>query len=109
MNKQEFREHERIRTAGAIKLPTLADIAAVVGVSPVYLTQLFQQVEGLPLYRYQLQRRLARALDRLGERVDLTELALDLGFSSYSHFKHKPLASRLRAPRRLAAPVLTVR
>jgi AraC-like DNA-binding protein len=65
---------------------TLADIAAVVGVSPVYLTQLFRQVEGLPLYRYQLQRRLARALDRLGERVDLTELALDLGFSSYSHF-----------------------
>jgi AraC-like DNA-binding protein len=46
----------------------------------------FQQVEGLPLYRYQLQQRLARALDRLGERVDLTELALDLGFSSYSHF-----------------------
>src|SRR6202011_2182223 len=65
---------------------TLADIAAVVGVSPVYLTQLFRQVEGLPLYRYQLQRRLARALDRLGKRVDLTELALDLGFSSYSHF-----------------------
>jgi AraC-like DNA-binding protein len=65
---------------------TLADIAALVGVSPVYLTQLFRQVEGLPLYRYQLQRRLARALDRLGERVDLTELALDLGFSSYSHF-----------------------
>jgi AraC family transcriptional regulator len=65
---------------------SLADIAALVGVSPVYLTQLFRQVEGLPLYRYQLQRRLARALDRLGERVDLTELALDLGFSSYSHF-----------------------
>jgi AraC-like DNA-binding protein len=65
---------------------TLADIAALVGVSPVYLTQLFRQIEGLPLYRYQLQRRLARALDRLGERVDLTELALDLGFSSYGHF-----------------------
>jgi AraC family transcriptional regulator len=65
---------------------TLADIAALVGISPVYLTQLFQQVEGMPLYRYQLQLRLARALDRLGKRVDLTELALDLGFSSYSHF-----------------------
>jgi AraC family transcriptional regulator len=65
---------------------TLADIAAVVGVSPVYLTQLFRQVEGLPLYRYQLQRRLAQALDRLGRRIDLTDLALDLGFSSYSHF-----------------------
>ena len=65
---------------------TLADIAAFVGVSPVYLTQVFQQVEGMPLYRYHLQRRLARALDRLGQHVDLTELALDLGFSSYSHF-----------------------
>jgi AraC family transcriptional regulator len=65
---------------------TLAEIAAKVGVSPVYLTQLFQQVEGVPLYRYQLQLRLARALDQLGDHTDLTDLALDLGFSSYSHF-----------------------
>jgi AraC family transcriptional regulator len=65
---------------------TLAAIAADVGVSPIYLTQVFQQVEGLPLYRYQLQLRLARALDLLGEHVDLTRLALDLGFSSHSHF-----------------------
>jgi AraC family transcriptional regulator len=65
---------------------TLAAIAADVGVSPVYLTQVFQQVEGLPLYRYQLQLRLARALDLLGDCVDLTRLALDLGFSSHSHF-----------------------
>jgi AraC family transcriptional regulator len=65
---------------------TLAAIATDVGVSPIYLTQVFQQVEGLPLYRYQLQLRLARALDLLGEHVDLTRLALDLGFSSHSHF-----------------------
>jgi len=65
---------------------TLAAIAADVGVSPVYLTQVFQQVEGLPLYRYQLQLRLARALDLLDDCVDLTRLALDLGFSSHSHF-----------------------
>jgi AraC family transcriptional regulator len=65
---------------------TLADVAGDMGVSPVYLTQVFQQVEGLPLYRYHLQRRLARALDLLGDRTDLTGLALDLGFSSYSHF-----------------------
>jgi AraC-like DNA-binding protein len=37
---------------------TLAEIVAEVGVSPVYLTQVFQQVEGLPLYRYQLRLRL---------------------------------------------------
>lgn len=65
---------------------TLAEIAADVGVSPVYLTQVFQQVEGLPLYRYQLRLRLARALDLLGRYDDLTTLSMELGFSSHSHF-----------------------
>jgi len=65
---------------------SLAEIAAEVGVSAVYLTQVFQQVEGLPLYRYQLRLRLARALDLLAEYDDLGKLGLDLGFSSHSHF-----------------------
>lgn len=65
---------------------TLAEIAKEAGVSPVYLTQVFQQVEGTPLYRYQLRLRLARALDLLGSYDDLTELGLELGFSSHSHF-----------------------
>lgn len=64
----------------------LAEIAAEVRVSPVYLTQVFQQVEGLPLYQYQLRMRLARALDLLARYDDLSTLALDLGFSSHSHF-----------------------
>ena len=67
---------------------TLAEIAAEIGGSPVYLTQLFQQLEGMPLYRYQLQLRLARALTLLDEYDDLTDLALELGFSSHSHFSH---------------------
>jgi AraC family transcriptional regulator len=65
---------------------TLADIAAEVRGSPVYLTQVFQQVEGLPLYRYQLRLRLARALDLLAQYDNLTALSLALGFSSHSHF-----------------------
>jgi AraC family transcriptional regulator len=65
---------------------TLAEIAAEVRGSPVYLTQVFQQVEGMPLYRYQLRLRLARALDLLAQYDDLTTLSLDLGFSSHSHF-----------------------
>ncbi len=65
---------------------TLAEIAAEVRCSPVYLTQVFQQVESLPLYRYQLRLRLARALDLLAQYDDLTALGLDLGFSSHSHF-----------------------
>ena len=35
---------------------------------------------------YQLQLRLARALDLLAQYDDLTTLSLDLGFSSHSHF-----------------------
>jgi AraC family transcriptional regulator len=65
---------------------TLAEIAAEVRGSPVYLTQVFQQVEGVPLYRYQLNLRLARSLDLLAHYADLTDLSLELGFSSHSHF-----------------------
>ena len=65
---------------------TLAEVAAEVGVSAVYLTQSFREVEGVPLYQYQLRLRLARALDLLREFEDLTALGLHLGFSSHSHF-----------------------
>jgi AraC-like DNA-binding protein len=65
---------------------TLAEIASEVGGSPVYLTQAFKQVEGMPLYRYHLRLRLARALDLIADCEDVAALALDLGFSSHSHF-----------------------
>jgi AraC family transcriptional regulator len=65
---------------------SLQEIANEIGGSAVYLTQSFQQVEGLPLYRYHLRLRLARALDLLPRYDDLTDLALSLGFSSHSHF-----------------------
>ena len=77
---------------------TLAKIAAEVRGSPVYLTQVFQQVEGLPLYRYQLRLRLARALDLLPQYDDLTALSLDLGFSSHSHFSAAFRATYGRSP-----------
>jgi AraC-like DNA-binding protein len=77
---------------------TLAEIAAEVRGSPVYLTQVFQQVEGLPLYRYQLRLRLARALDLLPQYDDLTSLGLDLGFSSHSHFSAAFKAAYGRSP-----------
>lgn len=64
----------------------LDEIGSHVGVSPVYLTQVFQQVENIPLSRYQLRLRLARALDLISQYDDLTALGLDLGFSSHSHF-----------------------
>jgi AraC-like DNA-binding protein len=64
----------------------LADIAEAVGASPAYLTDVFRRVEGVPLHRYLMQLRLARALVELPDARDITTLALNLGFSSHSHF-----------------------
>src|SRR5262245_42767951 len=64
----------------------LADIAEAVGASPAYLTDVFSRVEGVPLHRYLMQLRLARALVELPDAHDITTLALNLGFSSHSHF-----------------------
>jgi AraC family transcriptional regulator len=65
---------------------TLKEIATDIGISPVYLTDVFRRVEGVPLYRYHLRLRTARALAVLAEYDDLTDLALDFGFTSHSHF-----------------------
>lgn len=65
---------------------SLTQLASELGVSPVHLTQSFKRSEGIPLYRYQTELRLGRALARLPEQEDITELAFELGFSSHSHF-----------------------
>ena len=65
---------------------TLTQVAAKIGVTPIHLTQAFKRSEGIPLYRYQTQLRLSRALAELPEREDITDLALELGYSSHSHF-----------------------
>jgi AraC-like DNA-binding protein len=65
----------------------LADVGQALGVSPVYVTDVFRQVEGRPFYRYALQQRLERAVRLLpGYQGDLSALALDLDFASHSHF-----------------------
>jgi AraC-like DNA-binding protein len=64
----------------------LAEIARAVGASPAYLTSVFRRFEGVSLHRYATQLRLARSLVELPHATDLTTLALDLGFSSHSHF-----------------------
>lgn len=85
--QQRLADRVKVLLAGDLSRRwTLAEIGAVMGTSPVYLTQVFRRVEGMPLYRYHLRLRLARALDLLASRRDLSSLAADLGFSSHSHF-----------------------
>jgi AraC-like DNA-binding protein len=66
---------------------TLDDVAKAVHTSPFHFTRIFQQRVGLPVHRYLTRLRLRAALERLEDgEDDLTTLALDLGFSSHSHF-----------------------
>jgi AraC-like DNA-binding protein len=65
----------------------LADVGQALGVSPVYVTDVFRQVEGMPFYRYALQKRLERAVRLLPQyQGGLSALALELDFASHSHF-----------------------
>lgn len=66
---------------------TLGRIAQAVGYSMFHLCRSFRSATGLTLHDYREQLRLRLALERLeqGER-DLSRLALDLGYSSHSHF-----------------------
>jgi AraC family transcriptional regulator len=66
---------------------TLNDLAAAVYSSPFHIAHLFREEVGMPIHRYLTQLRLALALERLPDSAgSLSSLALDLGFSSHSHF-----------------------
>lgn len=65
----------------------LEEIASLVGHSPSHCARKFRHTEGLSLGRFVNRRRLARALDVLRrDSTPLSQVALDLGFSSQSHF-----------------------
>jgi AraC-like DNA-binding protein len=65
----------------------LDEVARAVHVPPFHLARIFQQQTGVPVHRYLTQLRLRASLERLaGGASDLTALALELGFSSHSHF-----------------------
>lgn len=62
-------------------------LAAQLGVSVFHLCRTFKRATGLTLQEFSRRLRLDLALERLVvQDVDLSALALDLGFSSHSHF-----------------------
>lgn len=66
---------------------TLDDMARDVGTSPFHLARLFRRRTGATVHRYLTHLRLRASLERLADGAnDLTTLALELGFSSHSHF-----------------------
>jgi AraC family transcriptional regulator len=66
---------------------SLSEIARQVESSVFHLARIFKARTGFSLHAYRNQLRLRAALERLAEPgVDLIHIALDLGFSSHSHF-----------------------
>ena len=65
----------------------IPDVAAELGVSPFHLSRVFRAETGTTVHQYLLRIRMKQALSRLHEgEPHLSRLALDLGFSSHSHF-----------------------
>jgi AraC-like DNA-binding protein len=65
----------------------LAGIAREVGTSPWHLARIFREECGVTLHAYRQHQRLGRAIARLtAGPEDLSTLAMDLGYSSHSHF-----------------------
>ena len=67
----------------------LSDVAAAAGLSPFHTCRAFRRETGVSVNRYLHRLRLRTALDVLPDyRGDITRLALDLGYSSHSHFTY---------------------
>ncbi len=65
----------------------LDDIARALYVSTFHLCRLFKEETGMPIHHYLTRLRLREAVEPvLQGKADLGGLALDLGFSSHSHF-----------------------
>jgi AraC-like DNA-binding protein len=67
--------------------PRLAEIAAQLSCSVFHLCRIFRAVQRTTIHDYQEDLRLRLALEHVAERgAGLTDIALDFGYSSHSHF-----------------------
>jgi len=84
---------ERVERARAILRerlpdpPSLEELGKLVGCSPFYLSRLFSQESGQTIQQYLRQVRMERAAELLRTgQCNVTEAALEVGYSSLSHF-----------------------
>jgi AraC-like DNA-binding protein len=67
--------------------PTLEEIGRVVGCSPFHLSRTFSTATGMTIPQYTRQLRMERAAELLKSgKFNVTEAALEVGYSSLSHF-----------------------
>jgi AraC family transcriptional regulator len=65
---------------------SLAELASVIRISPTYFASLFKQAMGISPHQYVIQQRVERAKVMLSKTdLAITDIALQVGFSSQSH------------------------
>jgi len=85
--QREMVDHAKVLLAERLTDPVgLAYFAREVGTSVFHLCRVFRAVTGSPLHAYRNHLRLQESLERLAEGAPLIDVALDLGYSSHSHF-----------------------
>jgi AraC-like DNA-binding protein len=66
---------------------SIAELAAIAGMSPHYFAEMFRRSTGRPPHQFVLLQRIEHAKDRLCDRrYSVIEAALDAGFQNPSHF-----------------------
>ena len=81
---------------------TLADLAAQANLSEYHFARMFRQSAGLAPHQYVMQRRMDKAQQQVRyTTLPLTEIALNCGFSSASHFSNRFKAATGSTPSQL--------
>lgn len=68
---------------------SLLDVAQILSTSPFHLSRVFAAHTGMPLYRYFLRLRLLAVMERVLAGVDITSVAMELGFADHSHLTNQ--------------------
>lgn len=79
---------EALLTTEYDQLLTLESIAAELATTPFHLSRVFSRQTGKSIHQYLLQLRLRSAMDQMIDRPNsrITDISLDSGFSTPSHF-----------------------
>ncbi len=78
---------KRLLAENLAEPPSLKELGRRAGCSPYYLSRIFSQEAGMTIPQYLRQIRVERAAELLREgKLNVTEVALEVGYNSISHF-----------------------
>ena len=104
---ERVREAQRILAVRYADNLSLAILGAAVDASPYHLARQFRRRLGSSIHAYRNRLRVLHALDRLQDpRGRLVDIAMDVGFSSHSHFSQAFRLALGQAPSQVRQRVL---